>query len=184
MRPNKYKIDHGKHYRRRNGEEACTFLFCLLYSGEKLYIYSYNQIEVILNYFGDDTPLPDIDGQLCSLFTGYENVREAKETLSFLGSEPFSKDLWKVAKTLDWRKVNKGSKLTSQGVEINKGNIIKMGRLKMRLMSMKLHGEPENPKSEEPEDIPKVPSLSYEDGPVDLKDVSIAMSDQSEEIPP
>jgi len=156
----------------------------LLYSDNKLHIYSYNQLQVILDYFEDDTPLTEIDSQLCSLFAGYFKAGEAKEVLAFLGAEPFSKDLWRVAKTLDWRKAHKGSKLVSQGVEINNGNIIKMGRLKMRLMSMRLQDQNDQIKSKEPVDLPKVPSLSYEDGPVDLKDVSIAMSDQSEEIPP
>lgn len=139
---------------------------------------------MILNYFDDNLPLTDIDLQLGSLFEGCDYVKEAKDLLKFLGAEPFSKDLWKVAKTLDWRRNYRGLKLVSQGVEIFKGNIIKMGRLKMRLMSLKLQGHSVKDKSREKELSLKIPSVSEEDGPIDVRDISIDASEQSEEIPP
>jgi len=89
-----------------------------------------------------------------------------------------------VAKTLDWRKHNKNYRVESKGVEIHEGNIIKMGRLKMRLMKIKLaesevHQAIVNKKSN---NVPKF--VSEEEAPVDIKDISYVMSDQSEEIPP
>ncbi|CAI2362210.1 unnamed protein product [Moneuplotes crassus] len=179
-----FKEENCRYVGRKQDIETCSFLFCFLYSEGKLNIYSYNQLEVILNYFDDNLSLTEIDLQLGSLFEGCVDVKEAKDLLKFLSAEPFSKDLWKVAKTLDWRKNYRSFKLVSKGVEIFKGNIIKMGRLKMRLMDMKLQGHNAIEKSKERVLSYQIPALSEEDGPVDVRDISIEASELSEEIPP
>ncbi|CAI2362209.1 unnamed protein product [Moneuplotes crassus] len=179
-----FKEENCRYVGRKQDIETCSFLFCFLYSEGKLNIYSYNQLEVILNYFDDNLSLAEIDLQLGSLFEGCVDVKEAKDLLKFLGAEPFSKDLWKVAKTLDWRKNYRSFKLVSKGVEIFKGNIIKMGRLKMRLMDMKLQGHNAIEKSKERVLSYQIPALSEEDGPIDVRDISIEASELSEEIPP
>ena len=177
------KEEHSPLSKSKEGDK-CTFLFCTLKNDNSLTLYSYNQLEVILNYFDNQTPLVDVDLKLYGIFQGWETVSDAKEQLEYLGAELFSKDLWRVAKTLDWRKHNKNYRVESKGVEIHEGNIIKMGRLKMRLMKIKLaesevHQVIVNKKSNY---APKF--VSEEEAPVDIKDISYVMSDQSEEIPP
>ena len=147
-------------------------------------LYSYNQLEAILGYFEPENRLEEIDENLQKLFINCEYVHQAQQMLEDLPAENFSRDLWKVAKTLDWRKVqNKRSKMESKGVEVHEGNIIKMGRLKMKLKTIKLphtnskHAEPTTPGM-------RVNKQAEPDAAVDVKDVSIVLSDKNEEIPP
>lgn len=149
-------------------------------------MYSYNQLEVILNYFEDSHLVEAVDVNLQQVFKGCRTIESAKAQLNFLGVESFSKDLWKVAKTLDWRKSNKLSKIESKGVEIQEGNIIKMGRLKMKLKKAELgnnnhkrkdnHNKNKNGNVEEIED---------NEMPIDHnKDISFQVSDKTDDIPP
>ena len=170
----------GKH---KSGEEYWTFLFWTLLSENNINIYSYNQLEVILNYFDDSKVLREVNFQLANVFNNCKFVRDAKDLLKFFDAEGFSKDLWKVAKTLNWLKNNKAFRIETKGVELEEGNIIKMGRLKMRLKTIKLPAnfDQDNQKAKENSTLL---AKENEEDPVDVKDISYVISDQTDEISP
>jgi hypothetical protein len=146
------------------------------------YILTYNQVLLILNYFDESEILKDIDSDLQEIFKGCRTISDAKIQLEYLNSEAFSKDLWKVAKTLDWKRSSKkNSKIENKGVEIVEGNIIKMGRLKMKLKKVKLHFDSFK---EQATVEAKNKVTDEEDKEVDIKDISYQISDKTDEIPP
>lgn len=146
------------------------------------YLLTYNQVLLILNYFGDSQLLKDIDIDLQEIFKGWGSVSDARAQLEYLGSEAFSKDLWKVAKTLDWKRSSRrSSKIENKGVEIIEGNIIKMGRLKMKLKQAKLF----NDKAKEPDNNEaKIKINLEEEKGIDVKDISYVISEKSDDIAP
>jgi len=138
---------------------------------------------VILNYFDDSKVLREVNFQLANVFNNCKFVRDAKDLLKFFDAEGFSKDLWKVAKTLNWLKNNKAFRIETKGVELEEGNIIKMGRLKMRLKTIKLPAnfDQDNQKAKENSTLL---AKENEEDPVDVKDISYVISDQTDEISP
>jgi hypothetical protein len=159
--------------RPKENSNKITFLVCMVKEKEQLKLYSYNQLEIILNYFEENQNLQDVDANLHQVFEGCKNIKSAKSELKFLGFEDFSKDLWKVAKSLDWRKSSKHSKVEWNGVEVKEGNIIKMGRLKMKLIGIQLSNVA---KSEH--------QIDEEDEVDHNKDISFQISEKNDEIPP
>lgn len=143
-------------------------------------MYSYNQLTVILDYFSGIQPLSLIDGNLKQVFQGCEVVNDAKQQLLYLGCENFSKDLWKVAKTLDWRKSSKLSKIETKGVEIVEGNIIKMGRLKLKAKTMQLTATGDKKNNGNNKAI-----VNQDDEAIDPnQDISVQFSERTDDIPP
>ena len=163
-----------------------SFLSMIFKEGKNVKIYSYNQLYTILDYFGDTTEISTMNSNFQQVFDDCHTVKQAKKQLEYLGTENFSKDLWKVAKTLEWRKSSKFNKYDFRGVKLHEGDIIKMGRLKIKLKSIHMDSSlndgltaPGAPKAttQHQEDIEHI--IDYE------KDISFQISsDKNEEIPP
>ena len=111
-------------------------------------------------------------------------MTHAKKELEFLGYENFSKDIWKVAKTLEWRKTSKFSNTHSKGLQVFEGDIIKMGRLKIKLR--KIHLYKYFMGSVQRETVMKT-AHDVEDGEEMIdheKDISFQIKHENDEIPP
>lgn len=115
-----------------NGSAFHVSFFALVYKEKSdMKVYSFHQLNSILDYFGEAAFIKNVDLNLQSVFANLDTIKQAKRWLDYLGWENFSKDLWKVAKTLEWRKSSKYAKTTVKGVELSEGDIVKMGRLKV-----------------------------------------------------
>ena len=115
-----------------------SFLFWIIKDGNSLRVYSYNQLQIILNLFPGHKEISSVDSNLQQVFKGWESIDQAKEELLTIEVEDFSKDIWKVSKNLNWKRSIKHLKIESKDIEIKEGNIIKMGRLKLKVKKIQL----------------------------------------------
>lgn len=142
-------------------------------------VFGYNQLDILFNYYDESQSVESIGLNLKDVFPETLDIKAAKTLLTYLSAEDCSKDLWKVAKTLDWRKSNKLSKIQSKGVELHEGNIIKMGRLKMKLKTIKLNSTFKNKTKNQDKK-----AKEEADNPVELKDISYQLSEKTDDIAP
>ncbi|CAI2384470.1 unnamed protein product [Moneuplotes crassus] len=111
-----------------------SFLFCLIHEANGPNVYAYNQLVDIFGYLSDHIKLNDIDPQIYSLFGKCETIKEAREILDRFHVESSSKDLWKTKNAI----ATKLKKLQAKtlGCEIKEGDIVRIGRLKMKLIKL------------------------------------------------
>ena len=182
-----YKKAETKH-KRQEEINKYSFFALVFRESDGIKTYSYNQVSSILDYFGDSMDLESINSNLSEVFDDCSSIQQAKSQLEYLGVENFSKDLWKVAKTLSWRKSSKLSKVNVNGVKLQEGDIVKMGRLKIKLKKISLFSDNNKSKKENhPVHHRTDTHNNYEDyAYVDHeKDVSLhEKSESNEEIPP
>lgn len=162
--------------------EFISLFFCVIKENAALKMYSFNQLEIILDFFSDSFALGTIDSTLQNLFKDCDTVAMAKKQLKYLGVEAFSKDIWKVAKTLDWRKSNKLSRIESKGVEITEGNIIKMGRLKMKVKKIQLFNNRHKRENVVNNQLTHI-GEDAADKPIDHNRIVVTMSKSRDKVP-
>ena len=134
----KYKHNELKYAQRVMRSDFISLLFCTIKDKTCLRMYSYNQLAIILGLFPGHMEIKSVDSNLQQVFKGWETIDQAKEELFDLEVEDFSKDIWTVSKNLNWKRSVKHMKIESKDIEIKEGNIIKMGRLKMKVKKIQL----------------------------------------------
>lgn len=141
-----FQLNHAKSHGKDEADQGTSLLWCLIKDKGRLRVYSFNQLKFILELLPQDKQIEEVDSDLQQVFRECCTVQEAREDLFKLSAEPFSADIWRVAKTLDWLKLSKYRRIEAQGVEIQEGSIIKMGRMKMKVKKLHISGDQVNGK--------------------------------------
>ena len=171
-----FQLNHAKSHGKDEADQGTSLLWCLIKDKGRLRVYSFNQLKFILELLPQDKQIEEVDSDLQQVFRECCTVQEAREDLFKLSAEPFSADMvystisklmnkiiykntfwnktvnflifciWRVAKTLDWLKLSKYRRIEAQGVEIQEGSIIKMGRMKMKVKKLHISGDQVNGK--------------------------------------
>ncbi|CAI2367498.1 unnamed protein product [Moneuplotes crassus] len=118
------------------GDVQFNFLFCILLRRNGLNIYSFNQLLVILKYLDSIKSLQESHPELYKLFGECKDIENLKEILELVEVENSSKDLWRVTKSVNWNRSCRDDHIRSRGLKIKQGDIIKLGRLKMKLVDI------------------------------------------------